>query len=52
LVAYLVALLASMVMLVLFQQLNVSDPWSEWLSSTLMLGLPASIGGAAGRILI
>ncbi|PZV04834.1 MAG: TIGR02587 family membrane protein [Leptolyngbya sp.] len=52
LVAYLVALLASVVMLVLFQQLNPSDPWSEWLSNTLVLGLPASIGGAAGRILI
>jgi putative integral membrane protein (TIGR02587 family) len=52
LVAYLVALLASAVMLVLFQQLNPSDPWSEWLSDVLVLGLPASIGGAAGRILI
>ncbi|HSM81016.1 MAG TPA: TIGR02587 family membrane protein [Nodosilinea sp.] len=52
LVAYLVALLASTVMLVLFQQLNPSDPWSEWLSDILVLGLPASIGGAAGRILI
>jgi putative integral membrane protein (TIGR02587 family) len=52
LVAYLVALVASMVMLVLFQQLTASDPWPEWLSDILVLGLPASIGGAAGRILI
>ena len=52
LVAYLVALLVSVLMLVLFQQLNPSDPWSEWLSDVLILGLPASIGGAAGRILI
>lgn len=52
LVAYLVALGASMTMLVLFQQLNPSDPWSEWLRDVLVLGLPASIGGAAGRILI
>ena len=52
LVAYLMALLVSVVMLVLFQQLNPSDPWSEWLSDVLVLGLPASIGGAAGRILI
>ncbi|TVQ14545.1 MAG: TIGR02587 family membrane protein [Leptolyngbya sp. DLM2.Bin27] len=52
LVAYLVALLASVVMLVLFQQLDPNDPWSEWLSNVLVLGLPASIGGAAGRILI
>jgi putative integral membrane protein (TIGR02587 family) len=52
LVAYLLALLTSLVMLVLFQQLNPSDPWSEWLHDMLVLGLPASIGGAAGRILI
>ncbi len=52
LVAYLMALLVSVVMLVLFQQLNPSDPWAEWLSDVLVLGLPASIGGAAGRILI
>ncbi|MGF1567039.1 MAG: TIGR02587 family membrane protein [Nodosilinea sp.] len=52
LVAYLLALMASVTMLVLFQQLNLSDPWPEWLSDTLVLGLPASIGGAAGRILI
>lgn len=52
LVAYLVALAISMIMLVLFQQLNQTDPWQEWLSNTLVLALPASIGGAAGRILI
>lgn len=52
LAAYLVALGASVTMLVLFQQLNPSDPWQEWLSDILVLGLPASVGGAAGRILI
>lgn len=52
LAAYLVALLISVTMLVLFQQLNQTDPWQEWLGNTLVLGLPASIGGAAGRILI
>ncbi len=52
LAAYLVALLISVTMLVLFQQLNLNDPWPEWLGNTLVLGLPASIGGAAGRILI
>lgn len=52
LVAYLVALAASMVMLVFFQQLGAQDPWQEWLSNTIVLGLPAAIGGAAGRILI
>jgi putative integral membrane protein (TIGR02587 family) len=52
LAAYLVALLASVTMLVLFRQLNLGDPWQEWLSDTLVLGLPASVGGAAGRILV
>ena len=52
LAAYLVALMASVIMLVLFRQLNPGDPWQEWLSDTLVLGLPASIGGAAGRILV
>ena len=52
LVAYLVALAASVVMLIFFQQLNIQDPWQEWLSDTIVLGLPAFVGGAAGRILI
>lgn len=52
LLAYLVALLASILMLIFFQQLTVHDPWAEWLSHAIVLGLPASIGGAAGRILI
>ncbi len=51
LVAYIVVLTASALMLIFFQQLNGSDPWQEWLSSTIVLGLPASVGGAAGRIL-
>ncbi|MEO0407297.1 MAG: TIGR02587 family membrane protein [Cyanobacteria bacterium P01_A01_bin.135] len=51
LTAYLVSLVASVVMLIFFQQLNFQDPWQEWLSNTLVLGLPASVGGAAGRIL-
>jgi len=52
LVAYLIALLASVTMLVLFRQLHPGDPWQEWLRDTLVLGLPASVGGAAGRILV
>ncbi|MEL6161825.1 MAG: TIGR02587 family membrane protein [Cyanobacteria bacterium J06623_5] len=52
LVSYIVVLIASTVMLVFFQQLTLSDPWQEWLSSVIVLGLPASVGGAAGRILI
>ncbi|MGB5916667.1 MAG: TIGR02587 family membrane protein [Phormidesmis sp.] len=51
LVAYIVVLAASALMLVFFQQLAGDDPWQEWLSSIIVLGLPASVGGAAGRIL-
>jgi len=52
LICYLVCLLASVLMLWFFQQLSLDDPWQEWLSDTLVLGLPASIGGAAGRLVI
>lgn len=52
LVAYLVALVASVLMLIFFKQLTLQDPWSEWLGNTVVLGLPAAVGGAAGRILI
>jgi putative integral membrane protein (TIGR02587 family) len=50
--AYLVSLLASAFMLWFFQKLTFSDPWTMWLDHTLLLGLPASIGGAAGRLAI
>ena len=51
LVAYIVVLIASALMLVFFQQLSSTDPWQEWLGNIIVLGLPASVGGAAGRIL-
>lgn len=50
--SYLVSLLAAVLMLWFFHQLSVEDPWSLWLSYTVILGLPATIGGAAGRIAI
>lgn len=50
--AYLLSLLAAMAMLYFFQQLSFSDPWSVWLSYTLLLGFPATVGGAAGRLAI
>ncbi len=49
-ISYLVSLIASAGMLWFFQQLSVEDPWSMWLSFTILLGLPATIGGAAGRL--
>ncbi len=51
-VSYLVSLLAGAFMLWFFQKLSFSDPWTMWLDHTLMLGLPATIGGAAGRLAI
>lgn len=52
LLAYFISLIASVFMLWFFHQLHPGDPWQKWLSSTIVLGLPASIGGAAGRIIL
>ncbi|MBD1821701.1 TIGR02587 family membrane protein [Cyanobacteria bacterium FACHB-DQ100] len=48
--AYLVSLFAAMLMLVFFQKLHFDDPWQLWLRYTVLLGLPAAVGGAAGRL--
>ncbi len=48
--SYLVSLLAGAFMLWFFQKITFSDPWTMWLEHTLVLGLPATIGGAAGRL--
>jgi putative integral membrane protein (TIGR02587 family) len=50
--AYLVSLMAAAAMLFFFHQLDFQDPWSMWVSYILVLGLPASVGGAAGRLAI
>ncbi|MCU0540892.1 MAG: TIGR02587 family membrane protein [Oscillatoriaceae cyanobacterium Prado104] len=50
--AYLVSLAASAFMLFFFHKLSFNDPWSLWLNYTLVLGLPATIGGAAGRLAV
>lgn len=51
-ISYLVSLFAAAVMLVFFSQLHLDDPWQMWLSYSIILGLPAAIGGAAGRLAI
>ncbi|BAT52060.1 hypothetical protein NOS3756_09910 [Nostoc sp. NIES-3756] len=51
-ISYLVSLLASAAMLFFFQKVTFADPWRMWLEHTLVLGLPATIGGAAGRLAI
>lgn len=50
--SYLLSLLAALGMLVFFDKLNGQDPWQTWLSYTIILGLPATIGGAAGRLAV
>lgn len=50
--SYLVSLLAALAMLVFFDKLNGQDPWQTWLSYTILLGLPATVGGAAGRLAV
>jgi putative integral membrane protein (TIGR02587 family) len=51
-IAYLVSLMAAALMLWFFHQLSLEDPWTVWLSHAIVLGLPATIGGAAGRIVV
>ena len=51
-ISYLIALVASMLMLWFFQKLAFSDPWFIWLRYSIILALPASIGGAAGRLAV
>jgi putative integral membrane protein (TIGR02587 family) len=50
LASYIISLLISFSMLWLFQLIRVEDPFSQWVSYTIVLGLPATIGGAAGRL--
>lgn len=50
--SYLAALLAAAAMLWFFEQLRFGDPWTLWLRYTIILGLPATIGGAAGRLAV
>jgi putative integral membrane protein (TIGR02587 family) len=50
--AYLTSLAVAFVLLFLFNHIEGGEPLSTALSQTLVLGLPVSIGGAAGRLVI
>jgi putative integral membrane protein (TIGR02587 family) len=50
--AFLVSLLAAFVMLTGFGQLSVDDPPLAIATKLLVLAVPASIGGAAGRVVV
>jgi putative integral membrane protein (TIGR02587 family) len=51
-ISYLASLIASALMLCFFDKLNFTDPWEVWLRYILILGLPTTVGGAAGRLAI
>ncbi|BAZ44868.1 integral membrane protein TIGR02587 [Chondrocystis sp. NIES-4102] len=51
-ISYLISLIAGIIMLWFFHQLTFSDPWFIWLRYGIILGFPASIGGAAGRLTV
>ncbi len=50
--AYVVSLIAALVMLIGFGQLSLDDPALSIVTKLLILGVPASIGGAAGRVVV
>jgi putative integral membrane protein (TIGR02587 family) len=50
--AYGLSLLLAALTLWLFQLLRPEDPPRQWVAYILVLGLPASIGGAAGRLAV
>jgi len=50
--AYLIALVAAAAMLLFFGNVQPGDPWPLVLDHVILLGLPAAIGGAAGRLAI
>ena len=49
-VSYILALLSAGLMLWFFRNLSAPESWSSALSEIVILGLPAAVGGAAGRL--
>lgn len=52
LTSYCISLGAAMFMLWFFHKLTFDDPWALWMRYTIVLGLPACVGGAAGRLTV
>ena len=50
--AYIVALMVAFGALLIFSQVDLSEPLPGIVAKTLVLGVPAAIGGAAARVLI
>jgi len=51
-ISYIASLAVSASMLWLFQLIEYDDPVNKWVSYIIVLGFPATIGGAAGRLVI
>ena len=49
-ISYMISLIMAAGMLWLYQQIHLHDSADLWASYVVVLGLPASIGGAAGRL--
>lgn len=50
--AYAISLLVSFLALYLFDQIEMGDPLLSMVEETLVLAVPATVGGAAGRLVI
>jgi putative integral membrane protein (TIGR02587 family) len=50
--AYLVALAGAALMLMFFRNVQPGDPSPQLISHVVLLGLPAAVGGAAGRLAV
>lgn len=50
--AYVVSLIVAFGMLVVFERVTLEDPLQEIIRQTVVLALPATIGGAGGRLVI
>jgi len=50
LASYIISLLIAFSMLWVFQLIRPEDPFGQWISYTIVLGFPATLGGAAGRL--
>lgn len=50
--SYVIALAAALAALLFFQRVGPDQHWTTWLSYTVILGLPAAVGGAAGRLAV
>lgn len=49
---YLIALVVAGLMLWFFQRVSSTTPWEALIGNVVVLGLPAAVGGAAGRLAV